>query len=361
MTEFKKETMSIIVKVICFGIIGIIILHVLTKILIPKWITPEDNRMSYIVGGFYEEPKNSLDVIFMGNSDVYRGISPITMWDEYGITSYNYSTSGQRMWTEYYLLEECIKTQTPRLIVLNMDSAFNETQSSESNYRKTFDNMKLSINKIRAITDPVFKNKKEEILSYIFPIARFHSRWAELEDVDFEKAFESKKFAYKGMDISVDTKAYVKDNEYMKKDDSKEKIGEKCYFYLNKIIATCKKNNIELLLIELPSAESWSYDLSEKTQEFANNKGLDFIDLNLNYKDFGFDWNTDSADGGDHLNVYGAEKVSKYIGKIIQEKYNIPNRKQDLNCSAWYENSKKYHEDIKKMEKNLVQKIKATK
>ena len=95
------------------------------------------------------------------------------------------------------------------------------------------------------------KNKKEEILSYIFPIARFHSRWAELEDVDFEKAFESKKFAYKGMDISVDTKAYVKDNEYMKKDDSKEKIGEKCYFYLNKIIATCKKNNIELLLIEL--------------------------------------------------------------------------------------------------------------
>ena len=182
-----------------------------------------------------------------------------------------------------------------------------------------------------------------------------------MEDVDFEKAFESKKFAYKGMDISVDTKAYVKDNEYMKKDDSKEKIGEKCYFYLNKIIATCKKNNIELLLIELPSAESWSYDLSEKTQEFANNKGLDFIDLNLNYKDFGFDWNTDSADGGDHLNVYGAEKVSKYIGKIIQEKYNIPNRKQDLNCSAWYENSKKYHEDIKKMEKNRDNKKKVEK
>ena len=98
-----------------------------------------------------------------------------------------------------------------------------------------------------------------------------------------------------------------------------------------------------------------------KTQEFANNKGLDFIDLNLNYKDFGFDWNTDSADGGDHLNVYGAEKVSKYIGKIIQEKYNIPNRKQDLNCSAWYENSKKYHEDIKKMEKNRDNKKKVEK
>lgn len=97
MTEFKKETMSIIVKVICFGIIGIIILHVLTKILIPKWITPEDNRMSYIVGGFYEEPKNSLDVIFMGNSDVYRGISPITMWDEYGAAAAPQSVPCRRL------------------------------------------------------------------------------------------------------------------------------------------------------------------------------------------------------------------------------------------------------------------------
>ena len=51
--------------------------------------------------------------------------------------------------------------------------------------------------------------------------------------------------------------------------------------------------------------------------------------MNLNYKDFGFDWKTDTADAGDHLNVYGAEKVSKYLGKIIQEKYNIPNRKND--------------------------------
>ena len=81
---------NIVLKVLSFVIIGLIILNVLGKVFIPKWITVKDNRITYIVKGFYEEPKNSLDVIFMGNSDVYRGISPITLWDEYGIASYNF-------------------------------------------------------------------------------------------------------------------------------------------------------------------------------------------------------------------------------------------------------------------------------
>ena len=127
---------NIVLKVLSFVIIGLIILNVLGKVFIPKWITVKDNRMTYIVKGFYEEPKNSLDVIFMGNSDVYRGISPITLWDEYGIASYNFVSSGQRMWTAYYTLEESLKYQKTKLIVLNMDSAFNESNSSESNYRK---------------------------------------------------------------------------------------------------------------------------------------------------------------------------------------------------------------------------------
>lgn len=346
----KKISKEIIIKVICFLLIFIFLVYVISKIFVPKWITAEDNRMTYIIKGFYEEPKNSLDVVFMGNSDVYRGISPIVLWDEYGIASYNFVSSGQRMWTAYYLMVECLKYQKPDLIVLNMDSAFNESSSSESNYRKVFDNMKLSKNKINAITDSSFRNSKKEMLTYILPLARFHSRWNELKDYDFQDAFKSEKYDFKGMDLCVDVKSYNFDNEYMKKDHSEEKIGSKCSKYLEKMVKLCKDNNIELLLIEIPSAESWSYDLSNKTQEFADKHDLKFIDMNLNYKDFGFDWKTDTPDGGDHLNVYGAEKVSKYIGKIIQEEYNIPNRKNDENYKSWYKSSELYHEEIIKEE-----------
>lgn len=345
---------NIVLKVLSFVIIGLIILNILGKIFMPKWTTVKDNRMTYIVKGFYEEPKNSLDVIFMGNSDVYRGISPITLWDEYGIASYNFVSSGQRMWTAYYMLEESLKYQKPKLIVLNMDSAFNESDSSESNYRKTFDNMKFGTTKLKAITDPVYKNSKNDILSYIFPITRYHSRWEELTDKDFRKALKSEKFAYKGMDLITEIQPYNEEYKYMSRDHSKEVIGEKCSKYLSKIIDLCKEQNIELLLIEIPSAESWSKDLSNKTEDFAKEHNLEFIDMNLNASEFGFDWKTDTSDGGDHLNVYGAEKVSKYLGKIIKDKYNITDHRNEKEYEEWYKDSEKYHLDKEKMEKNNI-------
>ena len=343
---------NIVLKVLSFVIIGLIILNILGKIFMPKWTTVKDNRMTYIIKGFYEEPKNSLDVIFMGNSDVYRGISPITLWDEYGIASYNFVASGQRMWTAYYMLEESLKYQKPKLIVLNMDSAFNESDSSESNYRKTFDNMKFGTTKLKAITDPVYKNSKNDILSYIFPITRYHSRWEELTDKDFRKALKSEKFAYKGMDLITEIQPYNEEYKYMSRDHSKEVIGEKCSKYLSKIIDLCKEQNIELLLIEIPSAESWSKDLSNKTEDFAKEHNLEFIDMNLNASEFGFDWKTDTSDGGDHLNVYGAEKVSKYLGKIIKDKYNIADHRNEKEYEEWYKDSEKYHLDKEKLEKN---------
>lgn len=343
---------KVIIKIIVFILVGYLLFWSTTKIMIPKWTTPKDNRMTYIIKGFYKEPKNSLDVIFMGNSDVYRGISPIALWDEYGIASYNFVSSGQRMWTAYYMMEECFRYQKPNLIVLNMDSAFNETSSSESNYRKTFDNMKMSKNKLKAITDSSFKNKKTEMLSYILPLTRYHSRWNELEDKDFQQAFKNEKFDFKGMDLNTDVEPYNYDNKYMSKENSEENIGPKAYKYLEKMIDLCKENNAELLLIELPSADSWSKDLSDKTKEFAEQHNLRFIDMNLNYKEFGFDWKSDTADSGDHLNIYGAEKVSKYLGKIIKEEYKIPDRKNDTNYSSWNESSIKYHEIVKKEEKN---------
>lgn len=347
----KENKINIIIRIVFLLLIGLILLYITTKIFIPKWITAKDNRMTYIVKGFYEEPKDSIDVIFMGNSDVYRGISPIKMWDEYGIASYNFVSSGQRMWTAYYMLEECLKYQKPKLIVLNMDSAFNESKSSESNYRKAFDNMKFGKTKLTAITDPVFKNSKSDILSYILPITRYHSRWSELTTEDFTEALKEEDFAYKGMDMITDVKPYKQNYDYMKKDHSKEKIGKKSSKYLEKIINLCKENDIPLLLMEIPSAESWSKDLSDKTSEFAKEHNLEFVDMNLNASEFGFDWNADTCDGGDHLNVYGAEKVSEYLGKLIQEKYNIPNRKNDEDYSSWYKASETYHQDKKNMEK----------
>ena len=34
-------------------------------------------------------------------------------------------------------------------------------------------------------------------------------------------------------------------------------------------------------------------------------------------------WQTDSYDGGDHLNLQGAEKVTDYLGEYLKENYDF--------------------------------------
>ena len=328
---------KVIMKIIVFILVGYLLFWSTTKIMIPKWTTPKDNRMTYIIKGFYKEPKNSLDVIFMGNSDVYRGISPIALWDEYGIASYNFVSSGQRMWTAYYMMEECFRYQKPNLIVLNMDSAFNETSSSESNYRKTFDNMKMSKNKLKAITDSSFKNKKTEMLSYILPLTRYHSRWNELDSKDIKEAYEVYDAQFKGYELTRGKKAYKKTANKQENDDI-EKIPQKSKEYLDKIIKLCNENNTQVLLTYIPT-KNWTEKRNSLVTEYAKENNIQFTDCNL----MKFDWNQYTRDKGSHLNVYGAEAITKQLSEYLKG-YNLPNHKEDTKYEKWNKDLEKYEE-----------------
>ena len=67
--------------------------------------------------------------------------------------------------------------------------------------------------------------------------------------------------------------------------------------------------------------------------------------MNLLLDDIGLDWTHDTADGGDHLNIYGAEKVSKYIGNYLNDNYDIPDRRDDSDYKSWFKASREYQKD----------------
>ena len=72
--------------------------------------------------------------------------------------------------------------------------------------------------------------------------------------------------------------------------------------------------------------------------------------------EIGIDWSVDTYDEGFHLNVYGAEKTSRYFGKILADECSIPNRKTDAELSAlWSSRVESYYnrkETMEKTEKN---------
>ena len=339
--------MKIVKELICLVlfVIGMIFsLDVLGRIFTPKWLTNKDNSHTYISKGFYDEEENSLDVLFLGNSDVYRGVSPIEIYKNTGITSYNYVASGERIWTGYYLLLEALERQEPNVIVLNVDGIFSSSHSSFANYRKAFDNMKFGKNKIRAINDEAFDFNFVKRVSFYLPIFNYHSRYSELNKNDFKYAFSKLHNSYKGLDM---TTVRVAPSKTFDVDGAK--ISDKAMEYLNKIKDECAKREIELVLMWLPSLDSYSKERGKVIAGYALENSLPFLDLNLNYKSFGLDFNEDSSDGGDHLNVYGAEKVSKYLGEYLVKNYSFSKHDKSV-IDVWDRDVKIYDEGKKELQ-----------
>ncbi len=58
----------------------------------------------------YIQPKNSIDVVFMGSSHVHCDVNTALLWEKYGIAGYNYSGAEQPLWITYYYLKEICKS-----------------------------------------------------------------------------------------------------------------------------------------------------------------------------------------------------------------------------------------------------------
>lgn len=340
-TEKRKK----IVRVILFLLIGILLFHIISTILLPEWVTAGDVTLS--LRGFYQEKRNSIDVLFIGDSNVYRGVSPLAIWKEQGITSYDYSSPKQNLLLSYYSIKECLKTQKPKVIMLEVNQAFYEENPDEQSVRKVIDNMKLGTNKWQAINEPEFSHTNLEKLSYIFPIIRYHSRWDKLTDKDFARIKLSYHSTFKGYLPTKQIRPYQKKLDYMKKGESQEQIGQKAKIYLDKIDSLCKQNNIKLVLMRIPEIESWSWEKNQDMTKYAKEKQLDFLDMNIE-EGIHINWETDSEDAGAHLNITGAEKVSAFLGKYLKEVHHLEDHREDNKYETW----KQALEEYEKMKQN---------
>ena len=62
----------------------------------------------------------------------------------------------------------------------------------------------------------------------------------------------------------------------------------------------------------------WYKEWDEQIKDYAKKNELRYINFLDIADEVGIDYNTDTYDGGLHLNVYGAEKMSRYLGKILK-------------------------------------------
>lgn len=319
-------------KIILSALIILGSLFLLQRLLVPKYV--DGVVEGAFVAEYYQEVKDH-DVIFVGDCEVYENFSPAVLWEEYGINSYIRGSAEQYIWQSYYLLEDTLRYETPKAVVFNIQSLqFSESQREAYN-RMSLEGMEWSPVKVKAILASM--KPEEQFLDYVFPILRYHSRWSELTGSDVEYMFKTKPVSFNGYYMRVDVRAA--ENVPEGKPLADYSFGENAWKYLDMMVKLCEEKGIDLILIKAPSLYPYWYpQWEEQVEAYAAEKGLPYINFLDMQEETGIDYTTDTYDGGLHMNLSGAEKLSRYMGQYLIDEAGIPDRRGEAELAGrWAE------------------------
>lgn len=319
----------------------IVSLYLAQKLLMPKYST--EIFEGALIEDYYNETTDH-QVVFIGDCEVYENFSPVTLWEEYGITSYIRGSSQQLIWQSYYLMEETLSYEKPDIIVFNVLSMQYDEPQNEAYNRMTLDGMKWSGAKAQSISASM--TEEESFLEYLFPLLRYHSRWSELTADDITYMFSKKEMFHSGYLMRVDTKAAGSIPEGKVLDDYQ--FSDVCYEYLDKMVELCEKEGVQLILIKAPSLYPYWYDeWEEQMESYAKEKGVPYVNYLEEIAEIGLDFSQDTYDGGLHLNLSGAEKMSKYFGAWLKDNYDLSDQREDETLAGVWAEKTDFYEKMK--------------
>ncbi len=322
-TFSNKKILQTVLFVVCF----LILFSAVQRLLQAKWMNGRDDDTARWME-YRSLDNNEVDVLFLGTSHVYCGIDGMYIYGNSGITTYNISTSSERFDTAYLSLQEALKTQSPEVVFLDMSAIRFMDQAEESMLHWLLDQIPLSAEKIRYVLN--CGNDDLTLLDALFPLFRFHSRWDELEQIDFQYLTGNLELTVtRGHYITYETVAT--EIHFYEEAEGEEwnTITESARTSITQIAELCAEQGIELLLFKIPVPETWFEQQSALCAELADELGVVFWDLSYEVDEIGLDTSEDFSDSVSHLNQYGAEKVSAYVMNYLLERYDFTDQRGD--------------------------------
>ena len=307
--------MKNIVKSILFIIIFVLVFAVSFYFVIPRYNIDKYDILDIAEYEILEEKKDTVDVLFVGDSLVYSAISPMEIWNEYGYTSFDCSTPAQLIETSYNYIKRAIDTQHPKVIFLESNVIFRDKKKRTQ------------------------ERKLDDFTNRYFFISDYHDNWKSVlfgeEIINVNKGY-----------IYINKVKKADSNiDYMKHKENDVYIPSETIELFEKIIDICNENNIKLVLISIPSMKSWDYSKVENVKEISSKYNLEYLDMNEN-NPLEIDWEKETKDQGSHLNYIGAKKVSKFLGNYLKENNLVVSHKEDNKYESWNKSYQKYTKQI---------------
>ena len=275
-------------------------------------LRPNRTEFGSMWPAFRSEPRNSVDVLFFGSSLVYCDVAPAWIWDESGLHSYVMAGPEQTIPISYYYIREACRSQTPRLVMLEVTGMFYEQYQNYT--RANISYMPLSVNRIAAAFSAAEPGLRFGLL---YPLYDYHDRWTEISSDELRANLNPTTDRFAGYtpltdacgvptpyerDFSADTDTY-RDN----------------LRWLEKIRDFCAKEGVALQLYIAPSAARIPAAALRTLQSDVSARGIALADFNDALPELGID---DGADWYDnlHFNVRGAEKFSRWLGGYLSQR-----------------------------------------
>lgn len=336
----EKKGFALFRTLICGGA-ALAVLWLLQQLFVPKYMgqVVEGN----LIPEYYQET-GSHQLIILGDCEVYENISPIVLWEEFGITSYIRGSAQQLIPQSYYLLEDTLRREHPDVVLLSIAAMQEGEQTNEAYNRMTMEGMEWSRYKLEAIQ--ATKMEEENLVEYLFPLLRYHSRWKELGEDDIRYFWNRGKVSHNGYYMRADVRPLTDFPTPRRRGDYR--FPEKSTEYLDRIRALCEKEDIRLVLMKAPSLYPVWYDQwEEQVKDYADQHQLLYINCIPAIPEIGLDFNQDTYDGGLHMNVYGAEKLTRYLGEILKKECGLKDLRGDSVLAGLWEEKSRFYQEMK--------------
>lgn len=317
-----------VIRITIFILLLAAVLYFVDRTLFPKF-----GDGIYDLKKYYELEEGTVDVLVLGSSMCFENFNTGTLLDEYGISAFDLGGSNQPPWNTYHYLKEALKTQKPKVIILEASNVKTYEEFSAQQYIvKNNYGLKWSRNKVDSLLASI---RKENRSTYIPEFLRYHYRYSDLSRADFLKD--------QGNPLYYDWKGFVCNmgtfpTEAPDLSDVTEVgyLSEKSEWYFNHIIELAQSEGIPIEIVIAPYADCYDDEMKalNRAEEIANEKGVPFMNCLRMTDEIGIDYATDMADPV-HLNYKGNRKFTHFIGEYIKGKYDIPDHRGDGRYASW--------------------------
>lgn len=284
---------------------------------------------------FMELPENSVEVLFLGSSHVMSGINPAVFWKEAQIPSYNLASRAQTFPFSYLLLKEALKTQHPKMVVVD---AFSVTEdnlvyglaNTEEHLNMNMDLIPFNLEKMKLINRYIPFEKRAYYVSSLFA---FHTRWSKVfrKQTVYDQIYMGFCYAEREEGVSCELQMQEIPTEV-----KCAEIPEVDLLYLEKIITLCEKEDIQLVFIKTPIVAK-NRSAYEKLESFSNlleKEKIPFFNYaNPEYnKQFSYE---KCMRDNYHMNSTGAECITKMLLEDLEKNNLLTDLMNTEYCETW--------------------------